>query len=99
MRQAGGIIQDLRFAHPAGLFVGIAFGIDVLEGGGHGFTHGQGGLALGGDQDQLAGLAFGFELGQLVDVGVEVGQGAAEEVIGHGILLMKMRGFLCQRAI
>jgi hypothetical protein len=58
VRQPGVVIQDLLFAHPAGVLVRVAFGIDVLEGRAHRLAHRQRRAALAGDQDQLAVLAF-----------------------------------------
>ena len=84
MRQAARVIENFLVGHQARLFVRVALGVDVLEGRAHGFAHGQRGLAFGCDQDQLAGLALGFELGQLINVGIKVGKAAAEEEVRHG---------------
>ena len=82
--EALGQVEDLCFRHTLGGFGRVALGVDVLEGGGHGFAHRQGCLALGGDEDQLVVLALRLDLGQFVNFGVKVGKGTAEKEIGHG---------------
>ena len=66
----------------------LALGVDVLESRGHGLPHSQRRPALAGNEDQLTALAFCFKLGQLVNIGVEVGEGTAEEEVGHFISLL-----------
>ncbi len=76
--QTGGVIENLFFAHPACFFVGVTFGIDVLERGHQSlaYRHRRGRFAW--DEDQFAILALSLELSQSEDVGVEVGKFAAE---------------------
>ncbi len=92
MSQPRRIIQDLLFGHPARVLVGVAFGIDVLEGGAERLPYCQRGAALGWDQDQFASLPLGLELRQFKDIGVEFGERAAEEEVRHWMLQLEGMG-------
>jgi hypothetical protein len=76
--QAGIVIQDFRLAHPAGILIRVPFGVQVLEHRAQRFSHRLGGAAFAGDQDQLAVLAFCFDLDQFIHIGVEIGNAAAK---------------------
>ncbi len=72
------VVQNFLLGHPARLLLGIAFGVDVLERRAKCFTSCKRGGRFTGDQDQLAGLPLGFELGQLIDIGIELGEVTAK---------------------
>ena len=53
---------------------GIAFGVDILEGRAERLPYCQRRRRFGGDQDQLVGLPFDFQLRQFIDLPVELGE-------------------------
>jgi hypothetical protein len=77
------VVEDLRLVEAARLVVGIPLGIDVLKGGGQRLADGKRRGAFGGNQDQLARLPLGFNPAEVFDLGIELRERAAEEMIWH----------------
>ena len=87
MAKLGGVIHDFGFTHLACIFIRVPFSVDILERRCQRLAHCQGRLAFAGDQDQLASLAFCFQLGQSKDGWVQIGQRTAKEKVCHNLLL------------
>ncbi len=83
VRQPCLVIEDFDLGQEPRLVVGVAFGVNIVEGGGERFAHSQRRGAFGSDEDQFAVLPLGLNVGQFGQLWVEVAEGAAEEEVGH----------------
>src|SRR3970040_2265063 len=69
--------------YPAPFRGGVAFGVDIVKGGGHRLPHRGRYAGLGRDEDQFFGLAQRFQVGESGNIWIEIGEVAAKEKVIH----------------